>query len=65
MKKYSQCLMCSYVLGRSCKYTKGVIPDEIYNNAVTCKSFKSIADEDLDCDDKCCSEVKRYDALNK
>ena len=39
MKKYSQCMMCSYVLGRSCKYTKGVIPDEIYNNDVTCKSF--------------------------
>ena len=32
MKKYSKCLLCAHVFGRSCKKLGKVIPDEIYNN---------------------------------
>ncbi len=57
---FSQCLMCKYVLGRSCKLKNEVIPEDIYNNKISCKNFSSIVDEDIDCDDKCCDEAKRF-----
>lgn len=57
---FSQCLMCKYVFGRSCKLKNEVINDEVYTNLKTCEDFKSIIDEDIDCDDKCCSESKRF-----
>ncbi len=60
MKKFSQCLLCSYVYGRSCKLKNQRIEDEIYNNEIKCADFKSLNDETLDCDDSCCSENTRY-----
>lgn len=60
MKKYAQCLLCKYVFGRSCKLTNNVISDEIYNNEIVCKNFKSLDDEELDCEDSCCNENSKY-----
>ena len=57
---FSQCLMCKYVFGRSCKLKNKIIDDEIYNNEIKCESFSSIENEEVDCDDKCCSESKRF-----
>ncbi len=57
---YSQCLMCKYVFGRSCKLLNKIISDDIYNNEIICKNFSSITNENIDCDDKCCSEEKRF-----
>ena len=58
--KYSQCLMCKYVFGRSCNLNKKVIDDDIYDNKIKCKNFSSIEEETIECDDKCCSEAKRF-----
>ncbi len=60
MKKFSKCLLCEYVLGRTCKKNKQIISDDIYNNEVECPNFKSISEESMDIDDNCCSENKRY-----
>ena len=60
MKKYSQCLMCKFIFGRTCKLSNTLISDEIYNNVTICNSFKSIQEEELDCEDSCCSETTRY-----
>lgn len=60
MKKYSKCLLCEYALGRTCKKTKQIISDDIYNNIIECPNFKSISDESMDIDDNCCSENNRY-----
>ena len=57
---YSQCLMCKYVFGRSCKLKNNVIEDDIFNNKIKCENFSSIEDEIVDCDDKCCDEAKRF-----
>lgn len=65
MKKFSQCLLCKYVFGRTCKLSNKYISDDIYNNNVKCEFFKSLSDEDCDIDDSCCSESKRYkDSIN-
>ena len=60
---YSQCLMCLFVFGRSCKKTNKVINDDIYNNKIKCELFKSITESTIDVDDSCCSEEKRYDEV--
>jgi len=60
MKKYSQCLLCKYVFGRKCEYNNKFIPDEIYNNEEKCLNFKSLSDEELDCEDSCCNENSKY-----
>ena len=65
MKKYSQCLLCIYVFGRKCKKTNEYINDDIYNNELKCLNFKSLNEEELDCDDTCCCENVRYDSLFK
>lgn len=65
MKKYSQCLLCKYVFGRTCKFNNKLISDDIYNNEIKCEFFKSLQDEELDCDDKCCSESKEFSYYNK
>ena len=57
---YSQCLMCKYVFGRTCKLKNEFIDDEIFLNVKKCKNFSSIEEETIDCDDKCCSETKRF-----
>lgn len=57
---YSQCLMCKYVFGRTCKYTNEIIKEEIFSNEKVCENFSSITEEEIDCDDKCCSEAKRF-----
>lgn len=60
MKKYPKCLLCLYVFGRSCKKLGKLIPDEIYNNEIECKNFKSLDDEELYVEDSCCNENSRY-----
>ena len=35
--KYSQCLMCKYVFGRTCKLKNEVIGDEIFFNVKKCE----------------------------
>ena len=62
---FSQCLMCKYVFGRSCKLKNSIIEDEIYNNKIKCESFSSIENENIDCDDKCCDESKRFQENTK
>ena len=57
---YSQCLMCKYVMGRSCKLLNEVIKDAIYNNEIICEKFHSITDLEIDEEDKCCDESKRF-----
>ena len=57
---YSQCLLCRYVFGRTCKLNNKVISDEIYNNDIKCPSFKSLADLEIDSDDSCCNENMHY-----
>ena len=57
---FSQCLMCKYVFGRSCKLKNNVIEDDVFNNKINCENFSSIEDETVDCDDKCCDESKRF-----
>lgn len=58
--KHSQCLLCKYVFGRKCELTNSFISDEIYNNEISCKSFSSIKNEILDCEDSCCNENSKY-----
>lgn len=60
MKKYSNCLLCTYVFGRSCQKTQSIIPDNIYNNEVKCPHFKSLDDEELYVEDSCCNENSKY-----
>ena len=60
MKNYAQCLLCKYVFGRTCKYSNKIISDEIYTNEIKCVNFKSLQDEELDCDDSCCNENSKY-----
>ena len=60
MKKYSQCLLCKYVFGRTCKKTGKIIEDNIYNNDIKCCDFKSLDDEELYIEDSCCDENSKY-----
>ena len=62
---FSQCLMCKYVFGRSCKLNNKVIEDDMYTNKIKCENFYSITLEELDCDDKCCDESKRFQENEK
>ncbi|MGM9969933.1 MAG: hypothetical protein ACI35S_06010 [Anaeroplasma sp.] len=63
MKQFSQCLMCKYVFGRTCKLTNKIIDTDIFENKLECNSFISIIEEELDIDDSCCSEKTRYKSL--
>lgn len=65
MKNHSQCLLCYYVFGRTCKKNNEYIPDVIYKNEVKCENFKAINEVQIDCEDSCCSENKRYESLFK
>lgn len=60
MKKFSQCLLCKYVFGRTCKKDNKVIDDKIYKNEIECKNFSSLNDEELYVDDSCCNENSKY-----
>lgn len=60
MKKYSQCLLCKYVFGRSCKKSGTIIKNEIYNNDIKCEDFSSLENEELYIDDSCCNENSKY-----
>ncbi len=60
MKSYSQCLLCFYVLGRSCKKKNQIIEEDIYNNKIKCSSFKSLEEEELYVEDSCCNENSTY-----
>ena len=60
MKKFSQCLLCAFVFGRTCKKLSKIIPDEIFNNEIKCMNFKSLDDEELYVEDSCCNENSRY-----
>lgn len=60
MKNFSQCLLCMYAFGRTCKKNNKVIDDSIYNNEIKCDEFKSLNDCKSDIDDSCCSENIRY-----
>ena len=59
MKKFSQCLLCKYVFGRTCKFKNKVISDEIYNNDIKCEDFREL-DDDLYVEDNCCNENSHY-----
>ena len=41
MKKYSNCLLCSYVFGRSCQKTKTIIPDNKFFMFSPSSGYKS------------------------
>lgn len=60
MKKYSQCLLCKYIFGRTCKKNNNIIADDIYNNEIKCKDFTSLDNEELYVDDSCCNENSKY-----
>lgn len=60
MKKYSQCFLCKYVFGRSCKKSVTIIKNEIYNNDIKCEDFRSLENEELYIDDSCCNENSKY-----
>ena len=60
MKNFSQCLLCMYVFGRTCKKNNIIISDDIYDNKIKCNDFKSINENDCDIDDSCCCENNRY-----
>lgn len=60
MKKFSQCLLCKYVFGRTCKFKNEIISDDIYNNDIKCESFKGLEDEELYVEDGCCNENSHY-----
>ncbi len=60
MKKYSQCLLCKYIFGRTCKKKNKVIDDNIYYNEIKCNDFSSLDNEELYIDDSCCNENSKY-----